>query len=763
MTCHKLFNRRAGTVFSNSAFSRPICSRPSPRRPWVLFLVIAAVSAIGSTWKAAEAAQSPDVESFEIEDHGYRRHFDVVAVDAFRNGSPAPQGSLRSSIAPPASKANYRDARGEKQIVLYEKNVPRSLSTRRVLTKKVLVQAAPESAIADLAVVAGAKSSTALPYAPGYFVLESADANGALALASALRRAPGVLSAEPLLGQRQWSKSLPNDPLLPSQWYLLQGPKDSAGIGINLTNVWNKYRGQGITIAIVDDSLQWTHPDLAANVLTNIDYDFRDNDDDPSPGGNDDYHGTAVAGIAAARGNNTLGITGVAYEASLLGVRLIGGDDQTDEQNAAAILHQNQIVHVSNDSWGPQDDGQTLEAPGKLMSLALEKAVREGRGGKGTIFVWPVGNGAERQDNANYDGYANSIYTIAVAAIDRQGKQSRYSEPGACVVITAPSHDVPTPDEDRIITTDLAGEFGLNKSTAEGDVSDTDFTRAFGGTSASTALVSGSIALLLEANPLLGWRDVQELLIRSGAKVDPADADWMTNSAGLHFNHKFGAGLIDVGAAIDLAALWKNLAPQTNVFLALTNLAELIPDNNSVGVTHTFDFRGRPSLRVEHVVVTVSVAHPRRGDLAVTLISPNGTRSRLAERHLDANADYIGWKFMSVFNWGEHSQGRWDVQVSDQKPGQSGTLVSLQVDLFGSAAPLLARPFLTPIGFENDKFKMLLAGVAGAHYEVQGSSDLIAWTGLRQITITADNIPEAVELAASDLNFRFYRAVRKFE
>jgi subtilisin family serine protease/subtilisin-like proprotein convertase family protein len=764
MTCHKLFKRRAGTVFSNSAFSRIFSFTHSPPFPVISFLVIAALSATTSSWKAPEAAQFPPVESFEAEDHGYHRLFDVVAEDAPHNEAAARQGSLQSTSAPHDWKANYRDPSSERRIVLYEKNVPRSSSTRRVLTKKVLVRIMPQTALASLASIGGAKAATALAYAPGYFILESADPRGALELASALRRAPGVLSADPLLGKRQWPKSLPNDPILPNQWYLLgQGLNNPASIGINVTNAWSKYRGQGITIAIVDDSLQLTHPDLASNVLTNIDYDFRDNDDDPSPGGNDDYHGTTVAGVAAARGNNSLGITGVAYEASLLAVRLIGGDDQTDEQNAAAILHQNQIVHVSNNSWGPQDDGQTLEGPGKLMNLALDKAVREGRGGKGTIFVWPVGNGAERQDNANYDGYANSIYTIAVAAVDRQGKQSRYSEPGACVIVTAPSHDVPTADDDRIITTDLAGEFGLNKSTAEGDVPDTDYTRAFGGTSASTALVAGSAALILEANPLLGWRDVQEVIMRSAAKVDPSDADWMTNAAGLHFNHKFGAGLIDVGAAIDLAVLWKNLGPQTNIFLERTNLSELIPDNNAAGVTHSFDFGSGPSVRVEHVVVTASIAHPGRGDLAITLISPNGTRSRLAERHRDTNPDYNGWKLMSVFNWGEHSQGQWEVQVSDQKPSQNGTLVSLRVDLFGSAAPLLARPFLTPIGFENDKFKMLLAGIAGANYDVQGSSDLITWTVVRQITVAADSLPEIVELPDSGLNLRFYRAIRKFE
>ena len=734
----QLFKRRTGTFFT--AFLVPLT-----RVSFLLPLVAACVLALDPA--SNRAAESPTSDSIEIEDSGYRRNFEIVKEET---------GPLHAGV-----QWTKQSAGRAPKIVLYERGVPRTLATRRILTQRVLVRRGMDFNMATFASIAGTKSVQEVSYAPGYVIVESAEVNGALQLASLLRATPGVLSAEPILGKRQWTKSIPNDPLFADQWYLgRSGQIGGAGIGMNVTNVWANYRGKGVTIAIVDDSLQLTHPDLAPNVITNIDYDFRDNDDDPSPGGDDDYHGTTVAGIAAAPGNNSLGIVGVAFEASLLGIRLIGGDDQTDEQNASALLHQNQIVQVSNNSWGPEDDGRTLEGPGPLTSLAFENAVRNGRGGKGTIFVWPVGNGREQQDNGNYDGYANSIYTIGVAAVNFQGRQCSYSEPGACLVIAAPSHGIETADRERILTTDLVGEQGLNYSMADGDLLDINYTKGFGGSSAATALTSGVVALLLNANPLLGWRDVQEILIKSATKVDAADADWMTNGAGLHFNHKFGAGLINAEAAINLATNWSSLASQTNIFLHQTNLQQTIPDNNALGVIRSFDFRSAPSLRVEHVVVTTTIAHLHRGDLAITLISPNGTRSRLAERHLDKNADYKSWKFMSVFNWGEHSQGRWDVEIVDQRQNEAGTLISIRIDLFGTTAPLLARPVLVPTGFEDDKFKMVLTGVSGGRYEVQGSTDLANWIGLAQATIAPDSNTATFNLAAVNSTFRFYRAVR---
>lgn len=154
---------------------------------------------------------------------------------------------------------------------------------------------------------------------------------------------------------------LPNDPLFSQQWTLHNTGQNGAAVGadINVSNVWDSFRGAGITIGVIDDGLQYTHPDLEDNADTAIDYDYRDDDDDPEPVGsegvdangspNADSHGTATAGVIAARGDNGIGSTGVAYEAKLVGLRLIGGT-AGDQQEGSALSHENLLIHIYNNS-----------------------------------------------------------------------------------------------------------------------------------------------------------------------------------------------------------------------------------------------------------------------------------------------------------------------------------------------------------------------------------------------------------------------------
>jgi subtilisin family serine protease len=243
------------------------------------------------------------------------------------------------------------------------------------------------------------------------------------------------LSAEPLLARQQQKKAVPNDTLFSNQWHLRNTGQNggTAGVDVNITNVWNTYRGEGIRIAIVDDGLQHTHPDLSPNYDATTSTNINNGTADPSPDVTADFHGSSCAGVAAARGSNALGVCGAAYNATLAGIRLIGALT-TDAEEATGMAYRNDAIHLKSNSWGPNDDGITLEGPGTLTLAALAQGVTTGRGGKGVIYVWAGGNGLEYLDNANYDGYANSMYTIAVAALSDQANQAYYSEPGACLV-----------------------------------------------------------------------------------------------------------------------------------------------------------------------------------------------------------------------------------------------------------------------------------------------------------------------------------------
>ena len=739
----------------------PFAAKPMTRKRTGLALLMVLVMIV-----PLGAAPGEIAVQFHIRDGGFRRDFELAADELYfpaedrliAVSSPAnaaltltPAETLRPGAAPP-------------QRVLYEIGRERSAATRRILTQKVVAQLRPAADPGLVAAAVGSLAPKAQSYAPGYFIFESSEPLGAIAMAEALHRRPDVVEAEPMLGRQVAKKAFVNDPYAFIQWHLRNTGQSGGtpGVDLNLTNVWENYRGSGVVIAIVDDGVQATHPDLSPNVPTpQYGYDYRDGDSDPRPGGNDDSHGTPVAGVAAARGNNSIGVAGVAFEASLVAVRLIGGIDQTEEQDAAAMLHSNQIVHVSNNSWGAIDDGLTVDGPGVLMEQALVTATRDGRGGRGTVFLFAAGNGGtlasenRLPDNANYDGYANSIYVICVGAVDDRGNHPAYSESGSCLLICGLSdnYDVGRP---MITTTDLTGAQGFNRGSGSLPA---DYTDSFDGTSAATPTVAGVAALMLQANPALGWRDVQEILLRSATKVQPTDSDWITNSAGLRFNHKFGAGLANAGAAVQLARSWTDLAAHSHLVLESTNLNQSIPDNNTNGITRNFDFRLLTPMRVEHVTVTLSASHPQRGELVMRLVSPSGTVSRLAERRSDSNANYDAWKFMSVFNWGELSSGTWQIQISDRlgsTSGVGGVLRSLRIDLYGTEV----RPNLVVQGFSAGQFRLRLNGTPNQTYDLQASSNLLNWLTILRTNLASGNSVQLFDNPAGAQPLRFYRAVQ---
>lgn len=653
-------------------------------------LALAAGLAFLTVTATAQAAV-PLPSEFQIRSSGQLRTFELatdelwVQVGARREIRAIPP--VADSAALLAEARRTQDALAQPTgLVLYLKGLPRSPFTRAILTREVLAELAPGTDAGALASRVGAAPPAKIAWTSNYWMFSVTEIGGAPALATALKGLPGVVYAEAQLAVLMSKRLVPDDTLFTNQWHLLNTGQNggTAGIDVDVTNAWNFIRGNGITIGIVDDGLQATHPDLATNVVAGLGYDFNDNDNDPSPDVRYDFHGTAVAGVAAARGNNALGVSGAAPEAGLAGLRLIAGPT-TDAENAAAMLYENQQIAIKNNSWGPADVGYIFGGPGPLMAEAFQQTTSFGRGGRGGILVWAGGNGRGSGDDSNADGDANSIYTISIAASDDRGNVAGYSEPGANTVVAAPSGNSGSGRQD-ITTTDLVSTNGYNPYYA-GDYADEDYTKTFSGTSSAAPLAAGVIALLLESNPNLGWRDVQEVLMRSATLISPASPLWMTNAAGLHFNQDFGAGMINAGAAISLAANWTNLPPATNQLLVASNLSLVIPDGNPVGASYSFVMSG-DALRAEHVTLYVNISHARRGDLEIRLFSPSGTESlMLSGRPFDIFYPDIDFTLMTVRCWGEYTPGVWTVDIRDKRVGAQGVVNHLAMTVHGTSAP----------------------------------------------------------------------------
>ncbi len=496
--------------------------------------------------------------------------------------------------------------------------------------------------------------------------------NGAIEVATkfAELQSDGVIEvAYPLVEWTASKKMIPNDAKFSDQWHLQNTGQTSGTTGedVNITAVWDNHTGAGVVIGIVDDGLDWDHPDLDDYYQSTLDYDYCGNDGNPNPS-NWDGHGTSAAGVAAAVGNNSIGVSGAAPQAGLAGLQLISCS-LSDTKEANALSHMRQSIDIYSNSWGPSDNGRTLEAPGPLMLAAFEADVYQGRAGLGNIITWAAGNGLNNDDDSNYDGYANSRFTIAVAATTHFGDNAWYSEPGDNILVAAPSDG----DGEGITTTDIEGSAGYTNS---------DYNDDFGGTSSATPLVSGVVALMLEANSNLTWRDVQHVLVNSARVNDANDWSWNVNGAGHDVSHKYGFGVIDAGAAVALAKNWTNVEAEANHTSGLQTIGTAIPDATGTALTQTISMG--QDLLLESVDVIADIDHNNRGDLEIKLTSPSGTESILATEHNDNGNDYNNWMFSSVHFWDEGSIGNWTISVEDKDSGTSGTFDDWELIIHGT-------------------------------------------------------------------------------
>lgn len=506
-------------------------------------------------------------------------------------------------------------------------------------------------------------------------------------VASALANTPEVTWFQQQFGYRPYLRNPSDDPLYPNQWHLNNTISGVVGEDANVIPAWNAgYTGTGVQIAIVDDGLEYTHADIAPLYVPQASWDVNGNDAFPSPDVSSDYHGTEVGGVAASADNTTCGV-GVAYTANLSGIRLEASSaNPTDADEANGLNYANGIAgntgltnDIYNNSWGPNDDGQVLKGPGPLTLQALQNGVTSGRGGLGSIFVWAAGNGLQNWDNINADGYANSRFVIAVGGVGPDGKQMSLSEPGAPMLVTAPSKNLYNGFTYGIYSTDLTGSAG---HTLQDCVSD------FGGTSAASPVVAGVVALMLQANPNLTWRDVQHILVRTAEKNDAADGDWATNGAGYPINHKYGFGRVDAAAAVTLASTWTPVAEESSAASSVVTVNGAIPSTTTgSGITSSVTIN--PSILVEHVEVLFNASHLSRGDLEVTLTAPSGTRSTLMTRRIPDHGDhFVNWTFTTVRDWGELSDGTWTIEVVDRFPdANNGVFNNWQLKVYGTLAP----------------------------------------------------------------------------
>lgn len=551
---------------------------------------------------------------------------------------------------------------------------------------------------------------------------------GAVALAMA---AMSSQAATPV--QDRYYTLRAGDPLVSQQWYLQNTGQTAfsqrAGVkGIDLNLDFTHQRGiygTGITIGVIDDGMEINHPDLKGNVVPGS-YNFVNNTNDPSP---DSPHGTSVAGIAAAVGFNGIGGRGIAPRAGLKGYNWLNA------QTLEAWMHSHgkrpgdrpleafTDVRVFNQSYGSSPlvsrSGNTAEnLTVRLYDEAYEDVTRFSHAGRGAIFVKSAGNGYQRVaagggrlsgfngneglpfNDSNIESTNNNYWNVVVSALNADGVRSSYTSVGSNVLLTAPGGEFGT-DSPAMVTTDPVGcDKGYNVNTRPhvntlhgGSALDKncDFNAVMNGTSSAAPATSGSIALVMAANPALNVRDVRHLLVTTARQVDAnqpgvpltfagkdgnaqtyqAIPGWQKNAAGLPFHQFYGFGLINVDKAVEAALQYnKPLPAQQITAWTKVDANTAIPDADVKGVDSTYNFD--QDLTVEAVQVLVDAEHGRVNDLAVELISPAGTRSVLLSPRNHMVVEKRGLnqhRLLSNHFYGENAKGKWTLRVIDTNGG----------------------------------------------------------------------------------------------
>ena len=283
-----------------------------------------------------------------------------------------------------------------------------------------------------------------------------------------------VRAAEP--EAEQVAQIVPNDPFYPMfQWNLRR---------IGMEQAWDlRPDATDVVVAVLDTGVDLNHPDLKANLLTDLGYDFIN--DNPMPQ-DDESHGTAVAGIIGAIGNNHEGVTGIAWHVKLLPIKALNSQGRgPDSAMVKAILY-------------AADNGAkviNISSTGTRYSAALETAVQYARD-KGALVVAAAGNTGNGDNAVNYPAGFDGV--LAVAAIDEHDQLASFSQRQDYISIAAP---------------------GVNVASTAWPGAGREEYAIQSGTSIAAPHASGAAAILWALRPDLSADDIANALRSNADKV----------------------------------------------------------------------------------------------------------------------------------------------------------------------------------------------------------------------------------------------------
>ena len=542
------------------------------------------------------------------------------------------------------------------------------------------------------------------------------------------------------------------DPLYQYQWHLnntgqtnFANNTGTAAEDINVDSVIaDGLTGSGVIVAVVDTGLEIAHEDLSANIVSSGSWDFVSSDTDPTNSTTTGDHGTSVSGLIASKGWNALGGRGVAPSASLKGFNFLESQSTTNNINSLGATNASftsSDVYIFNQSYGTS---ATYDySVNATVAAQYLDSVTNLRNGKGALFVKSAGNGFSSFgsatcsfavnrglscQNANMDPIHTLPYNIVVGALTATGVKSSYSTAGSAILVSAPGGEygynssitgsdyITAAFKPAMMTTDQTGcnqgyvstnstdrnDFN-NSTTVHTENTNCKYTSTFNGTSSAAPVLSGAIALILEANSNLTWRDVKHILVTTADQVDAsipstditinnttytAEPAWLTNGASHKFHNYYGFGRVNVANAVSAAKAYTSGSLGTFATTAWeTNATSTSIPNEDINGASTVITTANTKT-IEAVQIRVNVTHLNTGELAIELTSPAGTKSVLLTAYngfINNDANLLNMILLSNAFYGENTLGNWTIKVIDANSlgGIGGTLSDWSIRFFG--------------------------------------------------------------------------------
>ena len=550
------------------------------------------------------------------------------------------------------------------------------------------------------------------------------------------------------------------DPFLSEQWYIQNNgqrafSRSRARFGEDLhmhDTIAEGVVGQDVKVAIVDTGLEICHPDLVENieadksynfltVASNTDYVYGSVVSDPFNPNIYGDHGTSVGGLVGATANNGIGIRGIAPNVRLRGFNyLLFGTDASEFASLGGSSSEpvSTDVDIFNMSYG----STSWREPNEDTYRLFEVGTSELRDEKGAIYVKSAGNGWRGCDTifhpihreigctSTASDYKHRIpYLLTVGALDADGRPAPYSSSGSNIWISAPAGWWGR-NQPALLTTDQIGEergyhlYGSYGLRPENQHSGGDYISTFNGTSGAAGIVSGVVALLLEEQPDLTWRDVKHVLA-STARESYVDTRrirvvlgdeaytllnaWQLNDAGYAYHNRYGFGAVDVDRAMEFLATYKpnslgEFRKTEWLTMELSDKLE-IPDGDGTGTTIEMavesprsaemsleaELEAFAASNIEMVQVQIELEHEDVSHLGVTLISPSGMESIVNPVFNDAlprdPSEVKTFLFASNAFYGESPVGNWKIKIVDAMAGETGTLNDIQLRIYYGSHP----------------------------------------------------------------------------